>query len=290
MSTYNAVTTTFSNVGSFNDQSNDSIFQSACYTSCLTHSELSLLTAPPYILTLPIDTLLNPIPKHRRTRFKKDLPPRPQNSWVIFRKDFESQLRAQHPNAMYTLHEISAIAGVHWKNQPSNVKQYFRVLAKLALYQHNIMYPDYTYQPRKSRHARRPRRSKALFKNLNKDAFMDHSSSSSENVCEESRRSIDQYNPDYESECVYQANELDVEQYPDLLLETDDGRLYTRDTDGDFIISDDKPTHTWFESDSGATGLYCTYFIQQNIQNIQTIQNIQNIQQNISIDLFHPYY
>ncbi|CAG8630792.1 9730_t:CDS:2 [Paraglomus occultum] len=247
MSTCNALTTAVSNVGFSNDQflHNNSLSQITCYTSCLTQSELSLLTAPPYVLTLSVDTLLNPIPKQRRTRFKQDLPPRPQNSWVLFRKDFECQLRAQHPDVMYTLHEISAIAGVQWKNQPTAVKQYFRVLSKLALHRHNIMYPDYTYRPRKSKRARRPRRSKALFKNLNQDTFMDHSSSSSND------------------------NEPDVEQYTDLQLETNEG-LYIRDISGDFYINDNVPTDTWFENDAG---LYCTYFIQQNI----------------SID-FHPYY
>jgi hypothetical protein len=145
---------------------------STCYVDNLTPYELNLLLTPPYTLTISIDALLRP--KERKSHVKKGWPPRPQNAWVIFRKDFESWLRSQSPNTFFTVHEISKIAGTCWRRQSSTVKQYFTVLSKLARQQHRAEFPDYIYQPRRIKRTKRINRPQCLYRMMSESAFMDY--------------------------------------------------------------------------------------------------------------------
>ncbi|CAG8512323.1 1080_t:CDS:2 [Diversispora eburnea] len=74
---------------------------------------------------------------------------RPQNSWVLFRKDYEANKRNQFPDTLFKMKTVSINAGDVWKNQSSQVKRYFEILLKLALAKHKIMYPDYKYTPKR---------------------------------------------------------------------------------------------------------------------------------------------
>src|SRR6185312_8952146 len=115
--------------------------KSTFYYTSLTLHERTLLLRPPYQLTCSLDELLRPA---RRKCFN---PPRSQNSWIIFRKDFFSQIRAKHPGTAHSLTEISTAASNRWRNLPCAVKQYFKVLAKIAQEQHKTAYPEYAYRP-----------------------------------------------------------------------------------------------------------------------------------------------
>ncbi|CAG8575709.1 10499_t:CDS:1 [Paraglomus brasilianum] len=106
--------------------------------------ERNLLLNPPYPLNIPLDDLLG-----NNRKIKKPFPPRPQNAWIIFRKNFESEFRSRYPNS--SVLEISRIASTHWKSQPDFVKNYFEVLSKLARQQHKHAYPGYTYAPRRQK-------------------------------------------------------------------------------------------------------------------------------------------
>ncbi|CAG8473489.1 2226_t:CDS:1, partial [Paraglomus brasilianum] len=145
----------------FIDQSHTS--SSNTPATLLTLFEISLLIYPPYILTLCLDVLLDPTYNQRKSL------PRSQNSWILFRKDFEGRLRAQFPDKSFTIHEVSKIAGNQWKVQPGLVKAYFGVLSKLAQERHKRAYPDYVYKPRRTK--QRKRNGEYLFKNMNKDTF-----------------------------------------------------------------------------------------------------------------------
>jgi len=127
----------------------------------LTVYERNLLLKPPHIVTIPLDELLNP----RKNRFRKNSPPRPQNAWVIFRKDFENRLRTQHPNLLHSVNEISKMASEHWSKMPEVVKLYFKVLSKLARLRHKDAFPGYRYKPKGKSET-------WLFKNINKSAFV----------------------------------------------------------------------------------------------------------------------
>ncbi|CAG8556880.1 3649_t:CDS:1 [Paraglomus occultum] len=120
--------------------------------SPLSSFERNLIRTPPYTLTLSPESLLDPTKKCRKNRVRKSTtPPRPQNAWVIFRKNFEGRLRAQDRNKTYTIQEISKMAGKDWKNQPMEVKQYFDALSKLAQQRHKMTYPDYSYKPKRNK-------------------------------------------------------------------------------------------------------------------------------------------
>ncbi|CAG8459636.1 3618_t:CDS:2 [Ambispora gerdemannii] len=61
----------------------------------LTETERQLLNEPPYDLTLEIEELTKPSKKNRNN---SDKLPRPQNSWIIFRRDYQASLRCRSPN------------------------------------------------------------------------------------------------------------------------------------------------------------------------------------------------
>ncbi|CAG8591292.1 2825_t:CDS:2 [Paraglomus brasilianum] len=152
----------------FNDQSHTdpsstntpatSIFN---YTDSLSLFEIGLLIYPPYVLTVCLDVLLDPTYKG----------PCSQNPWILFRRDFESRLRSQFPDKLFTIHEVSKIAGNQWKVQPDLVKAYFGVLSKLAQERHKRAFPGYVYKPR--RIIQRKRNGEYLFRNTDKYTLMD---------------------------------------------------------------------------------------------------------------------
>ena len=133
----------------------------------LTPCEINLLLNPPYILTRSLEDLLDP---NQRQRNNSTTPPRPKNSFIIFRKNFEGFLRESHPGQSYNIQTVSRLAGEEWSNLPDTVKKYFDVLAKLARLRHKIAYPNYTYRPRQRRQLRRV--NCWLFKEVNKDMIM----------------------------------------------------------------------------------------------------------------------
>ncbi|CAG8479162.1 1759_t:CDS:1 [Paraglomus occultum] len=142
--------TTFPNVSESSSLSflaDQSSTMSALIKESLSPYERKLLANPPYVLTMSLDDLVGNKCKNRG--MKKLYPPRPQNAWIIFRKNFESEFRSRYPNS--NVLEISKIAGANWKNQPRLVKTYFETLSKLARQQHKHDYPSYTYVPRRQK-------------------------------------------------------------------------------------------------------------------------------------------
>src|SRR6185312_775161 len=135
-----------------------------CFTNNLTSTELELIRNPPYPLTISYDSILNPIRKRRKNSNKRNLPPRPQNAWVLFRRNFQSRVRSQCFGGLHTLKEISKTAAESWKRQPEEVKQYFNVLSKLVSHKHKVMYPEYVYNPRKFKNGEN-----FIFKYMDKD-------------------------------------------------------------------------------------------------------------------------
>ena len=90
--------------------------------------------------------------KRRRNR---DTPPRPLNSFMIYRRDFQQKIKEQHPNILLSeLSRISKSAAARWANEPQSVKQQYAEKAKREKELHMKMYPNYVYCPR------RPSRSK----------------------------------------------------------------------------------------------------------------------------------
>ncbi|CAG8453345.1 5044_t:CDS:2, partial [Scutellospora calospora] len=97
---------------------------------------------------MEIKDLIAPRPKKIRNRHKI---PRPQNPFVIFRRNaqakMEADLESEIKESMLTL--VSKAAGKDWKIADAEVKNVFNYLAKLAKKVHEKTYPNYVYKPRK---------------------------------------------------------------------------------------------------------------------------------------------
>ncbi|CAG8732236.1 9944_t:CDS:1 [Racocetra fulgida] len=99
---------------------------------------------PPYYLVLPLDILLAP------SRRSLTHLPRPQNSFLLFRKDYNERMRLLNHNKSKKLNAkmISKNAKLEWNRQPPIVKNFFKVLEREADKRHKQMYPNYKYQPK----------------------------------------------------------------------------------------------------------------------------------------------
>jgi hypothetical protein len=97
--------------------------------------------------TLPIEHLISPKIKSRKGNI-----PRPQNPFVIYRRDFMAKLTAKYgPEIASNLPFISKKAGNWWKHENQEVKNIYETLADLAKKVHERMYPGYIFKPRKRR-------------------------------------------------------------------------------------------------------------------------------------------
>ncbi|RIA99646.1 hypothetical protein C1645_730726 [Glomus cerebriforme] len=95
----------------------------------------------PYELTLPFEELLLPKP------MKNGKIPRPQNPWMLFRKDFTAKIKIFSKINKLRVQDISSLASNSWKQQPPQVKQFFDILHISAKEIHNVIYPDYKFRP-----------------------------------------------------------------------------------------------------------------------------------------------
>ncbi|KAF9735304.1 hypothetical protein PMIN02_002128 [Paraphaeosphaeria minitans] len=74
-------------------------------------------------------------------------PPRPMNCWMLFRDTRHKQLKDQFPHL--TVQHISTLCSEDWKKLSAAGKEEWRARAKDAKDEHQRMYPDYKYTPRK---------------------------------------------------------------------------------------------------------------------------------------------
>src|SRR5581483_9329317 len=68
-------------------------------------------------ITLPISLLINPVNQRRKSCGKI---PRPQNPFILFRRDFTARLKLQNPKCRLSLSEISKEASKSWHNASHN--------------------------------------------------------------------------------------------------------------------------------------------------------------------------
>ncbi|CAG8584369.1 16945_t:CDS:1 [Dentiscutata heterogama] len=98
-------------------------------------------------LTLSLEEIL--APREQKKNAKNQ--PRPQNRFILFRKEYIAYAKKQDParTRSICINEISNEASQHWKTLPPQVKRLFTILAKIADKRHKLMYPDYVYKPQK---------------------------------------------------------------------------------------------------------------------------------------------
>lgn len=77
-------------------------------------------------------------------------PPRPPNSWILYRAWKVKNLPPCAPGeARRSQGEISAIVSEMWRNENANIRAYFERLADEAKADHKEKYPGYRYKPQK---------------------------------------------------------------------------------------------------------------------------------------------
>ncbi|CAG8555945.1 7187_t:CDS:2 [Ambispora gerdemannii] len=132
----------------------------------LNYNDLLILSKCPYQLTLSIEELTKPAVKNRG---ESDKPPRPQNSWIIFRKDYEANLRLCYQHVKLKVKETAKECSLKWRKLPSEVKHFFKILEKIACANHQNLYPNYKYKPQNTKNANIK---KWIFREQKKYAFV----------------------------------------------------------------------------------------------------------------------
>ncbi|CAG8666980.1 8307_t:CDS:1, partial [Ambispora gerdemannii] len=81
-------------------------------------------------------------------------PPRPQNSWIIFRKDYQANLSLCNPNVKQNVKHMAQVCSLKWRQLSSEVKHFFKILEKIARENHKHTYPNYKYEPKNVKNAK----------------------------------------------------------------------------------------------------------------------------------------
>ncbi|CAG8441023.1 7674_t:CDS:1 [Ambispora gerdemannii] len=76
---------------------------------------------------------------------RRNPPPRPKNSWLLYRINHQPG----------PLEDISKKASESWKKEPEQIKRGWELLSKMAKQKHAEMYPNYVYRPKRSNQNRK---------------------------------------------------------------------------------------------------------------------------------------
>nr|CAG8626548.1 5040_t:CDS:2 [Entrophospora candida] len=102
--------------------------------SQLDNDEVRLLLKPPCELYLPIEELITPRNNHKN-------PPRPQNCFMLYRKNYNKS-----SDSINDVIKVSKDAGKAWNNESGEVRKYFKILENMSLEKHKLIYPNYEYK------------------------------------------------------------------------------------------------------------------------------------------------
>ncbi|CAG8451097.1 1181_t:CDS:1 [Acaulospora colombiana] len=98
-------------------------------------------------ISVPIEELIRPTTKSRKSGGGI---PRPQNLFVLYRRDLQAKLTAKFgPEIGSHLPFVSKEASEGWKMEAQEVKNIYEFIAELAKKVHELTYPNYVYKPRK---------------------------------------------------------------------------------------------------------------------------------------------
>ncbi|RKO96790.1 hypothetical protein CXG81DRAFT_15653, partial [Caulochytrium protostelioides] len=105
-------------------------------------------TSIPPSSSSPGNTVTRPARKQRR----RDVPPRPPNSFILYRRAKHAQLVAEHKRRggpALSNNQISQSAGAQWRAEAREVREHYMKLAEEEKRRHALQFPGYKYQPRK---------------------------------------------------------------------------------------------------------------------------------------------
>ncbi|CAG8671637.1 7796_t:CDS:1 [Gigaspora rosea] len=95
-----------------------------------------------------IEQLLAPC---KKTRGKRNRITRPQNAFILYRKDIQSEIVKENPNVK--LEQISKIVGEKWANASDETKNRYTILAELCNRVHRDIFPNYKFIPKSKQRA-----------------------------------------------------------------------------------------------------------------------------------------
>lgn len=112
-----------------------------------------------YPFTIEVDVLLANSEDTRDAKRNKKKGtgkvPRPPNCFFIYRRNKQAELKAFYQLTQGGTKEksakISKFIAEEWRNEPENVKDLFRTMAREAERLHAIKNPDYTYKPKQKK-------------------------------------------------------------------------------------------------------------------------------------------
>lgn len=100
---------------------------------------METLQTSTYRLSLDFNALVSPARNHDDSTIG-----RPQNAWILFRKNFATRVRKEHQNL--AIGEVSKRASNEWKKAPPKVKRLFGALAEVAKKRHKLIHPGSIYK------------------------------------------------------------------------------------------------------------------------------------------------
>ena len=80
-------------------------------------------------------------------RDRKVQPPRPPNAWILYRSHQFKQIRAT--NERISQSTVSKLISDMWRNETEDVKRHFEQEAEKKKAQHQALYPDYRFCPKR---------------------------------------------------------------------------------------------------------------------------------------------
>ncbi|CAG8769993.1 32545_t:CDS:2, partial [Gigaspora margarita] len=84
--------------------------------------------------------------KENHTQRKRQIP-RPQNSFVLYRRNLSAAINTSAAINRNNIGFISREASKNWAKERIEVKQVYEVLSTYAKKVHNMAYPNYSYKP-----------------------------------------------------------------------------------------------------------------------------------------------
>ncbi|RYP41954.1 hypothetical protein DL767_000585 [Monosporascus sp. MG133] len=84
---------------------------------------------------------------------EEEHPPRPMNSWMLFRQARHTATNAANPK-LKTNGDVSKALGAKWAKLPDSEKDYWTNLAGEAKRLHKLRYPKYKYRPQRGKIAK----------------------------------------------------------------------------------------------------------------------------------------
>ncbi|CAG8785623.1 17442_t:CDS:1 [Racocetra fulgida] len=91
-------------------------------------------------------TILQLLAPCKKTRGKRGRITRPQNAFILYRKDFQDEIKEEYPDANFE--KISQIVGERWAKETDKIKNQYTLLAELCGRVHNELFPNYKFKPR----------------------------------------------------------------------------------------------------------------------------------------------